>query len=78
MPIFDFHCAACASYFELLVRSGTTPACPTCASRDITRQLSAPPAAGKTAALLQRARTQAAQEGHFSNYHRSELRGKLK
>lgn len=78
MPIFDFHCAACDSRFELLVRSSSVPLCPGCGSADITRQLSAPPPSGKTAALLQRARTQAAREGHFSNYRRSELAGKLK
>jgi putative FmdB family regulatory protein len=78
MPSFDVHCTVCDSRFELLVRTSSVPLCPGCGSADIIRQLSAPPPSGKTTALLQRARTQAAREGHFSNYRRAELAGKLK
>lgn len=32
MIIYDSRCSACGRRFELLVRSGTVPACPQCAS----------------------------------------------
>lgn len=73
MPIFDFHCKRCDATSELLVRSTSVPVCPVCGSADMTRLVSAPPPSGKTAAVLSRARAQAAREGHFSNYKPSEL-----
>ncbi|MGO0788819.1 FmdB family zinc ribbon protein [Herbaspirillum seropedicae] len=78
MPLFDFLCTACDTHFEKLVRVGDTPACPSCGSHAVLRQVSAPQAPGKSAGILQRARAQAAREGHFSNYRPSELRNKLK
>lgn len=76
MPIFDFRCKSCANTFEMLVRSSSVPACPACGSVDVEKQISAPPPAGQSAKLLGRARAQAAREGHFSNYHPSELKRK--
>ena len=78
MPLFDFHCNACQRDYEQLVRSSTVLECPACGSADVEKQISAPAPQGQTSELLSRARAQAAREGHFSNYRRSELRGKLK
>jgi putative FmdB family regulatory protein len=30
MPIYEYKCQACSHQFELLVRTGTTLACPSC------------------------------------------------
>ena len=54
MPIYEYHCARCAKDFELLVRTETRVACPSCAGRDVEWRLSLParPAtAGRTADL---------------------------
>ena len=40
MPIFEYECRACGHEFELLVRTGDVPACPSCASRDLEKLLS--------------------------------------
>ncbi|HVO88407.1 MAG TPA: zinc ribbon domain-containing protein [Casimicrobiaceae bacterium] len=40
MPIFEYACNACGHEFETLVRSGTTPDCPTCRSTDLAKKLS--------------------------------------
>ena len=40
MPIFEYECRACGHEFEQLVRTGDTPACPSCASRDLEKLLS--------------------------------------
>jgi putative FmdB family regulatory protein len=40
MPIFEYECKACRSSFELLVRSDTKLACPSCESERIVRKLS--------------------------------------
>lgn len=40
MPLYEFHCTACAHDFELLVREQTVLACPSCASTEIEKQLS--------------------------------------
>ena len=40
MPLYDYECRACHHEFETLVRSGSTPECPKCHSRDLERQLS--------------------------------------
>lgn len=73
MPIYDYRCNNCNKAFELLVRSTTVLACPACGSLQLEKRVSLPAAPGKTAGILKRARTQAAQEGHFSNYKASEL-----
>lgn len=78
MPIFDFRCKVCGHAYEQLVRSSTELVCPACGSSDVEKQVSAPAPQGQIADLISRARAQAAREGHFSNYKRSELRGKLK
>ena len=40
MPIHEYACRSCAHKFEQLVRTGDTPACPSCNSLDLERRLS--------------------------------------
>lgn len=40
MPIFEYLCQDCGQDFEALVRSSTTPECPTCHSVSLERKLS--------------------------------------
>ena len=42
MPIFEYQCTSCRHEFETLVRTGDTPACPTCASQALTKLISLP------------------------------------
>jgi putative FmdB family regulatory protein len=55
MPIYEYKCRACGHQFETLVRTSSTPDCPSCQSVDLERVLSAPAAvtteASKKAAL---------------------------
>lgn len=44
MPIFEYRCEQCDHDFEVLVRAGETPACPTCTSQKLEKLLSAPAA----------------------------------
>jgi putative FmdB family regulatory protein len=41
MPIFEYACSACGNEFETLVRSGSTPDCPSCHSTKLDKKLSA-------------------------------------
>ena len=72
MPLYDYRCAACNSTFELLVRSSLIPACPSCGGEALEKRVSMPAPPGQTGGMVERARTQAAREGHFSNYKPSE------
>ena len=40
MPLYDYECRACGHEFELLVRTGDTPACASCGSTELERLLS--------------------------------------
>ena len=40
MPLYDFKCRNCNQEFEALVRHDNGPACPSCHSTEIERQLS--------------------------------------
>ena len=40
MPIYEYQCKQCGNAFEVLVRPGTEPACPTCQSGELEKQLS--------------------------------------
>lgn len=42
MPIYEYSCDSCGTEFELLVRGSEKPACPECASAQLTRKLSLP------------------------------------
>ena len=55
----------------LLVRN-EAPVCPHCGSQRLEKLLSAPNVAGKSKKIIESARSQAAREGHFSHYSRSE------
>ncbi|CCG41873.1 FmdB family zinc ribbon protein [Magnetospirillum molischianum] len=77
MPIFSFRCTKCSEEFETLVMGSESPTCPACSSSALERLVSAPSVGGKTEAALGRVRQQAAREGHFSNYSRSELKGRV-
>ncbi len=49
MPIYEYHCGACDSNFEVLVRGAETPICPQCEAELVNQLLSVPaaPVAGK-------------------------------
>ncbi|MGA2975336.1 MAG: FmdB family zinc ribbon protein [Spirochaetia bacterium] len=40
MPIFEYECKDCRNAFELLVRSDTKIACPSCESERVVKKLS--------------------------------------
>lgn len=40
MPIYEYECRSCGNQFELLVLTGTVPACPECKGRELERLLS--------------------------------------
>lgn len=40
MPIFEYACQDCGRQFEALVRTDTVPACPSCQSSHLEKQLS--------------------------------------
>lgn len=74
MPIYDYRCKDCNKTFDLLVMTGTVPVCPECGSQNLEKLVSVLAPHGKTADILKQARSQAAREGHFSNYKKSELK----
>jgi putative FmdB family regulatory protein len=76
MPIHDFQCKKCQHGFELLVRGSALPACPGCGSAEVEKLVSLTAPQGKTAGIIARGRSQAAREGHFSNYAPSERPGR--
>lgn len=79
MPLYDYHCTACAAEFELLVRSSTTPTCPHCASTALQRAaVSRLAPAGKIEAIRMSNRRAAAAAGHFSHFSKSEQAKLLK
>ena len=40
MPIYEYRCGGCGREFEQLVRTGDTPACPSCKGQTLERLLS--------------------------------------
>lgn len=40
MPIYEYRCQQCGNEFEALVRSDTTPECPSCHSTELNKMLS--------------------------------------
>ncbi len=40
MPLYEFKCRGCGEEFEGLVRTGDTPACPSCKNEDLERLIS--------------------------------------
>jgi putative FmdB family regulatory protein len=41
MPLFEYSCAECGRRFELLMREGVMPVCPSCRSERVEKQFSA-------------------------------------
>ena len=74
MPLYSYQCTQCQAEFEALVRSSDIPVCPHCGSDKLERLIGAIAPAGKIDGLLASGRAQAAREGHFSNYSKSELK----
>jgi putative FmdB family regulatory protein len=75
MPLYTYHCPECDKDFELLTRSGDSPACPACGTEKLERLMSRVAEQGKSRGRIKAARAQAGREGHLSNFSRSE-RGK--
>jgi putative FmdB family regulatory protein len=40
MPLFEYACRGCGHRFEYLTRAGQSPACPSCRSTELEKQLS--------------------------------------
>ena len=40
MPLYEYRCPSCDRQFELLIRGGAVPACPTCGSTTVEKILS--------------------------------------
>lgn len=76
MPLYSYRCEACDHAFETLVRGSDIPACPSCGAQTLQKLVSLPAPEGKSKSVIGSARTQAAREGHFSNYSKAE-RSKL-
>lgn len=54
MPIYEYACSDCGHPFEALVRADTVPACPSCQSTALDKQLSvfATPTTGAASAAV--------------------------
>ena len=72
MPMFDFHCTACAADFEALVRGDAIPVCPHCQSAALEKRVSRISPAGKIEAIRMSNRRVAAAAGHFDHYSPSD------
>ena len=74
MPLYAYQCEACELEFELLVFASDVPACPTCASEKLKRQVSRISSDLKTPGLKKAGREAAAKAGHLSNFSAKERR----
>jgi putative FmdB family regulatory protein len=72
MPLYSYVCTACNHDFETLVTTGESPVCPACGSSALNRRIGTIAPDAKSPGLLKKGRQQAAREGHFSNYSRSD------
>ncbi len=54
MPIFEYVCKQCQHHFEAIVQGAALPECPTCASKELEKQLSVFAVGGKSAGLAAR------------------------
>lgn len=77
MPLFSYRCTACAHEFETLVRGDDTRACPACGAVTLDKLISRPAPDLKSGRTIAAGRRTAAREGHFSNYSRSETKGRI-
>ena len=58
MPMYEYRCQECGDEFELLIRSGDAPRCPSCSGQNLERLLSmfAVNSAERSQAALNKAR----------------------
>lgn len=73
MPLYTYNCPSCNADFELLVRSSDVPACPTCGSRELRRQVAKICVEIKYPAIAKSWRRAAAAEGDLSNFSKKEI-----
>ncbi|MEO8499121.1 MAG: zinc ribbon domain-containing protein [Planctomycetota bacterium] len=52
MPIYEYTCDGCRTDFEMLVRGGEQPQCPTCGGTKLAKQFSVPAAHVAGSSLL--------------------------
>jgi putative FmdB family regulatory protein len=52
MPIYEYTCGKCGNEFELLVRDGRPPECPTCGTSRLEKRFSVPAAHTKSNSSL--------------------------
>jgi putative FmdB family regulatory protein len=52
MPIYEYTCEKCESEFELLVRDGQPPVCPSCGAKKLEKRFSVPAAHMKSSRSL--------------------------
>jgi len=74
MPLYAYSCQDCDAEFELLVRSGDTPACPACASPRLTQLVSRICNEIKYPAIARSWRQRAQREGDLSNFSKAETK----
>lgn len=76
MPLYEYRCVGCESQFELLIRGGATPVCPSCGATTVERLLSMFAVSSEGASERNRARLGAAQrqKSQADNKERSHYR----
>jgi putative FmdB family regulatory protein len=52
MPIYEYTCQKCSSEFELLIRNGQRPKCPSCGAMKLEKRFSVPAAPAKSGQSL--------------------------
>jgi putative FmdB family regulatory protein len=76
MPLYGYTCQNCNADVELLVRSSDTPACPSCGSEDLQRQIAKICVEIKYPSIAKSWRRAAARSGDLSNFSKEELKVK--
>jgi putative FmdB family regulatory protein len=76
MPLYGYNCQNCNADFELLVLSSEVPACPSCGSDKLQRQIAKICVEIKYPAIAKSWRRAAASSGDLSNFSKEELRTK--
>jgi putative FmdB family regulatory protein len=72
MPLYSFHCSACDTDSELLIRSEETAVCPACGSENMERLPSWLAPELKMEKIRKAGRARAAREGDLSNFSKKE------
>ncbi|MBB4197936.1 FmdB family transcriptional regulator [Rhodoblastus sphagnicola] len=73
MPLYSFHCSACAADSELLIRSDEPAICPACGSEKMERLPSWLAPDPKFDKMRKAGRARAAREGDLSNFSKKEI-----